>query len=81
MDPWLQRESIAEDITAWVLEYRDRAIARAVTPQGQSVITTTLNGLLDELNVKMFLAESQAKDAYEDKHCAPGKCCNDEEPQ
>ena len=81
MSVWLERDVIADDLTAWIVEYRDRVIARAETPQGQAVITTTLNGLLDELNVKMFLAESQAKDVYEDKHCAPGKCCNDEEPQ
>ena len=80
MSVWLERETIAEDVKAWTLEERDRQVARAESPQVQALLTIAFNVLVDFLDTKMFLAESQAKDAYEAKHCEPGKCCNDEEP-
>ena len=84
MDPWLQRESIAEDITAWVFAYRDRAGYRAATPQAAGLIQTTLNGLLDELNAQMFLAESKAKateviPCTPEQHCDEDHCCKEEQ--
>ena len=78
MDPWLERQSIAEDMTTWLTEYRDREVRVTPTPQGQGVVTTLMNGVIDYVNAMMFQAESKAKDAYQEKHCEPGSCCAEE---
>ena len=82
MDPWLQRDTIAEDIVAWVLDYQGRVIARSA-PHDQPLLMITLNGLLDELNAQMFLAESKAKDTEvlpctPEHHCDEAHCCEEE---